>query len=273
MAQAKTTNAAKKSGGFKFPAILVIILSFIASHLVFHLIFGDVKNFTDATRAEAAPGNYLGIVFLGGFVVPFLMGMLLIVIVFSVERFFSINKAKGKGKIDKFLFDIKNDLKNDKIDAAIAACGKQQGSVANVVQAGLQKYKEMEVNQTLITDQKVINISKEMEEATILELPMLQKNLNILATLASVSTLIALFGTVLGMIRAFAALATSGTPDTAALAQGISEALINTAIGIFASAIAIISYNYFSGLIDDLTASIDEIGFSITQSFASKENK
>lgn len=273
MAQAKTTIATKKSSGFKFPALLVIILCFIVSHLIFHLIFGQVDNFTNDLREEAAPGNYLGIVYLGGFVVPFLMGMFIIVLVYSVERFLSINKAKGSGKIENFLSTVKANLKSGNIDAAISASNKQKGSVANVVQAGLHKYKEMEANQTLITDQKIININKEMEEATILELPMLQKNLNILATLASVSTLIALFGTVLGMIRAFAALATSGTPDTAALAQGISEALINTAIGIFTSAIAIISYNYFSGLIDDLTASIDEIGFSITQTFASKDNQ
>ncbi len=272
MAQAKTSKPAK-GGGFKFPPILVIILSFIVSHLVFHLIFGDVKNFTDATREEAAPGNYLGIVFLGGFVVPFLMGMFIIVIVYSIERFFSINKAKGTDKLAVFLHAVKSNLKSGNIDAALAASDKQKGSVANVVQAGLQKYKEMQQNTNLVTDQKIININKEMEEATVLELPMLQKHLSILATLASVSTLIALFGTVLGMIRAFAALATSGTPDTAALAQGISEALINTAIGIFASAIAIISYNYFSGLIDDLTAAIDEIGFTITQTFATSENK
>src|SRR5690606_16016375 len=121
-------------------------------------------------------------------------------------------------------------------------------------------------------EQKVLNIGKELEEATTLELPMLQKNLSILATLASVATLIALFGTVLGMIKAFAALATSGQPDPSALAQGISEALINTAIGIFTSALAIISYNYFTGLIDELTYTIDEMGFSISQSFASTHN-
>lgn len=273
MAQAKTTKATTKSGGFKFPALLVIILCFVVSHLIFHLIFGDVSHFEDETKAVALPGDYFGIVYLGGFVVPFLIGMFIIVLVYSVERYISINKAKGSGKIEDFLRKVKTNLKSGNIDAAISESNKQKGSVANVVQAGLHKYKEMEVNTSLVTDQKVISINKEMEEATILELPMLQKNLNILATLASVSTLIALFGTVLGMIRAFAALATAGTPDTAALAQGISEALINTAIGIFTSAIAIISYNYFSGLIDDLTASIDEIGFSITQTFASRDNQ
>ena len=109
-----------------------------------------------------------------------------------------------------------------------------------------------------------------MEEATSLELPMIEKNLSILATIASVATLIGLLGTVIGMIKAFSALATAGTPDPAALSAGISEALINTAIGIGTSAVAIIFYNVFTGMIDKLTYGIDEIGFSISQTFASK---
>lgn len=268
MAQAKPAQQAKQGGGFKVPSGIVILVAFIVSELVFHLVFGAESNFTDATKKEAVPGNYLGIVYHGGFVVPFLMTMFITVIAFSIERFLSIRKAKGTGKAEDFLRSVKANLSSGNIDAAIASCDKQKGSVANVVQAGLRKYKEMQTNTELTTDQKILNISKELEESTTLELPMLQKNLSILATLASVATLIALFGTVLGMIRAFAALATSGTPDPGALASGISEALINTAIGIFTSALAIISYNYFTGLIDDLTYSIDEMGFSITQSFA-----
>lgn len=272
MAQAKPAQPAKQGGGFKIPSGIIILVAFIVAELVFHLIFGAESNFTDATKKEAVPGNYLGIVYHGGFVVPFLMTMFMVVVIFSIERFLSIRKAKGSGKVEDFLKSVKSNLNSGNIDAAIASCDKQKGSVANVVQAGLHKYKEMQANTSLTTEQKVLNISKEIEESTTLELPMLQKNLSILATLASVATLIALFGTVLGMIRAFAALATSGTPDPGALASGISEALINTAIGIFTSAVAIISYNYFTGLIDDLTFSIDEMGFSITQTFAANNN-
>ena len=119
-------------------------------------------------------------------------------------------------------------------------------------------------------DQKILAIQKEIEEATSLELPMLEKNLVILATFASVATLMGLLGTVLGMIRAFSAIATAGAPDAVALSTGISEALINTALGIGTSALAIISYNYFTTKIDGLTYGIDEAGFSIAQSFAAK---
>jgi biopolymer transport protein ExbB len=152
----------------------------------------------------------------------------------------------------------------------MGACDKQKGAVANVVRAGLTKYDEMTKVTGMEKDEKVIAIQKEIEEATTLELPMLEKNLNILATIVSIATLLGLFGTVLGMIRSFAALATAGAPDSTALATGISEALINTALGIGTSAIAVVAYNYFTGRIDALTYRIDEAGYSLTQTFAAK---
>ena len=272
MAQAKPAQQAKQGGGFKLPSGLIILVAFIASELIFHFIFGSESNFVKPDKVTPLEGNYQGVIYHGGFVVPFLMTMFMTVVAFSIERFLTIRKASGNGNLADFLKVLKTNLNSGNIDAAISACDKQKGSVANVVQSGLHKYKEMQNNTTLTTEQKVLNISKEIEESTTLELPILQRNLSILATLASVSTLIALFGTVLGMIRAFAALATAGTPDPGTLATGISEALINTAIGIFTSAIAIISYNYFTGKIDDLTFSIDEMGFSITQTFAANNN-
>ena len=269
MAQAAT--APKKSG--KFPmGTVVIVVALIVSHLIFHLVFGDVKHFIDETRHEPKPGDYFGIIYKGGFIVPFLMTMALMVLTFAVERFVTIRKANGTGSLETFLQKIKHNLATNNISAAIAECNKQKGSVANVVLAVLVKYEEMEKTSGLEEEKKILAISKEIEEATALELPSLEENLPILATIASVATLVALLGTVIGMIKAFAALATSGTPDPGALASGISEALINTAIGIGTSAFAIIFYNVFTGMIDKLTYGIDEIGFSIAQSFASSKH-
>jgi biopolymer transport protein ExbB len=113
-------------------------------------------------------------------------------------------------------------------------------------------------------------IQKEVEEATALELPMLEKNLVFLSTIASVATLLGLLGTVLGMITSFSALGAEGGGGAAAeLSRGISEALYNTALGIGTSAIAIIMYNIFTTKIDSITYGIDESGFTLTQSFAS----
>lgn len=100
-------------------------------------------------------------------------------------------------------------------------------------------------------------------------MPALQQNLPIIATLTTLGTLLGLLGTVLGMIRSFAALASGdGATDSQALSTGISEALVNTATGIATGALAVISYNYFSNKIDNLTYAIDEIGFCIVNAYA-----
>jgi biopolymer transport protein ExbB len=90
-----------------------------------------------------------------------------------------------------------------------------------------------------------------------------------LSTITSVGTLIALLGTVMGMIKSFSALGEGGGGDASALAVGISEALYNTALGIGTSALALIMYNVFTTKIDSITYGIDESGFTLTQSFAS----
>jgi len=252
-----------------FPwAIVVIVASLIVSELIFHLVIGARSHFLDDAKKSPVPGDYFGTVYLGGFIVPFLMTMFLTVLTFTVERFLTINKAKGNGSLESFLQKVKTLLHNNDINGAIAECNRQKGSVANVVVEGLKKYQEMEKSTDFTLEQKVTQIQQEIEEATSLELPSLEENLSVLATIASVATLIALLGTVLGMIRAFAALAVAGNPDPGALSAGISEALINTAIGIFTSALAIIMYNIFTGMIDKLTYGIDEIGYSIAQTFA-----
>jgi biopolymer transport protein ExbB len=151
----------------------------------------------------------------------------------------------------------------------MAECDKQQGSVANVIKSGLKKYREVEADTNLDVEQSVLAIQKDIEEATALEMPMLEQNLTVIATLVSIGTLSGLLGTVTGMIKAFAALGTGGAPDQAQLANGISEALINTATGILTSTLAIIMYNIFTSKIDKLTYSIDEAGFSIVQTYAS----
>jgi biopolymer transport protein ExbB len=259
----------QKSSNIGYLPIIVIIVNILIGFLFWKFVCGNPENFNEDHTPKQ--GNYLGIVYEGGFVVPILLGIFLTMLVFSIERLTTIQKAKGKGSVQSFLQKVKYHLSNNDIDSALKECDKQQGSVANVVNAGLHKYAEMKMDKDATMEQKVLNISKEIEEATSLEMPALERHLPILATIASIGTLIALFGTVLGMIRAFAALAATGTPDPGALSAGISEALINTAIGIFTSALAIISYNVFTGMIDKLTYNIDEIGFTISQTFAAKE--
>lgn len=248
----------------------------IAGYVIWRYVLGNATNFTNPDPAggfwpkHEGPKGGLVRMYEGGIVVPILIANFLIVVVFAIERFLTIGKATGKGNIAEFIRKVQYHLANRNVDQAIAECDKQRGSVGNVMKAGLRKYKEMIGNGELDTDQKVLNIQKEVEEATALELPMLEKNLVFLSTIASVATLLGLLGTVLGMITSFAALGEEGGGNAAAeLSRGISEALYNTALGIGTSAVAIIMYNIFTTKIDSITYGIDESGFTLTQSFAS----
>src|SRR5688572_22639029 len=248
----------------------VIPVALLLSILIFKFILGNPVNFIENNpENNPLPGNYLGIIYKGGYIVPVLMAMLLIVVTFCIERFITIRKSRGNKSVDAFLSDIRRMLASGQIDQARKACEVQKGSIANVINAGLYSYEQMLLDKNTDKEHKILTIQKSIEETTSLELPMLSKNLPIISTLASVATLVGLLGTVLGMIKAFAAMATAGAPDAVALANGISEALINTALGIGTSAIAIIMYNFFTTKIDAITYGIDEAGYSVVQSFTS----
>ncbi len=254
----------------------------ILGYIIWRVVLGHSSNFKTPDTSSGfmswfwpnhkGPIGGLTKMYEGGIIVPILIGCFLTVLTFVIERFMTISRATGKGNIAEFIRKVQYQLANKNVDAALAECDKQQGSVGNVMKSGLRKYKEMIGNTELSTDQKVLSIQKEVEEATALELPMLEKNLVFLSTIASVATLLGLLGTVIGMIKSFSALGdNSGGADAASeLSKGISEALFNTALGIGTSAIAIIMYNVFTTKIDSVTYGIDESGFTLTQSFASQ---
>jgi len=262
-----SSNSLAESLKSGFAATVILVLIGVAI-LIYVYVLGDPSHFQEGdNHNHPIPGDYLGVVYKGGPIVPILLSCLMMTITFGIERLLTISSAKGKGSVKSFVTKIRSLLASNNIDQAIAECDRQKGSVANVVKAGLSKYKALASDTSLDTEKKVVVIQKDIEETTQLEMPMLEKNLVIIATLASISTLIGLLGTVMGMIKAFSALATAGAPDSVGLANGISEALINTALGIGTSAIAIILYNLFTSKIDALTYAIDEAGFSIVQNF------
>lgn len=264
----------KNSSKSNFQSVLaglVIPIAIVVGFVVWKFVLGDPSGFEGGDpEKNPLPNHILAMMYKGGYIVPVLIGTFITVVTFSIERFISIGKSKGSGNIDVFIRNIRGMLAQGDINGAKAACSKQGGSIANVVNAGLTAYVNMQNEKTMDKEHKQMAIQKELEEATTLELPMLSKNLVIISTIASISTLLGLFGTVLGMIRAFAALATAGAPDAVALSTGISEALINTALGIGTSALAIIMYNYYTSKIDSITYGIDEAGYSIVQSFAAR---
>jgi len=262
----KTSTAGKPKNANGFWVNLIIVILCVAAGFGTFTFFGSASNFADADKK--VPLNFMGNMYHAGYVIALLISMLYITIVFIIERSITLIKAKGRINGGELVRKVQFHLANKNIDAAIAECDKQAGSVGNVMKAGLKKYKEMTTNTELTTDQKVLSIQKEVEEASALELPMLDKNLVFLSTITSSATLLGLIGTVFGMIRAFSAMGTAGAADPTALAIGISEALWNTAIGISTSFIAMIMYNFFTTLNDGIHFSMDEGGFTLTQSFA-----
>lgn len=253
-------------GGIK-SASIVILVCFILAVCIYLFVFGNGGNFKDGNN-ENAPLNLLGTVYKGGIIVPVLLTCLLTVIVLTVERWIALAKAKGSGNITTFVKNVKDALAARDINKAEELCRKQKGTVGAVVFATLQKYKEMDRDTVLQKEQKLTSIQQTLEEATALEMPMLQQNLPIVASLTTLGTLIGLLGTVMGMIKSFQALAASGAPDSTELSTGISEALVNTAFGIATAALALIAYNFYTNKIDNMTYAIDELGFSIVSTFA-----
>lgn len=213
--------------------------------------------------------NIWGTIYKGGVVVPVIHTLLLTVIALSIERILALKTAFGKGSLPKFVAEIKEALRKNDFNKAQQLCDKQKGSVANVVAASLTAYADMDngANKALKKSQKVAKIQQAHEEATQLEMPTLTMNLPIIATIVTLGTLTGLLGTVTGMIKSFAALAAGGGGDSLALSTGISEALINTAFGIATSWCAVVSYNYFTNKIDKLTFALDEVGYSIAQTY------
>src|SRR5678815_1917783 len=193
--KATSVQAKKSSNAISW---LAPIICLIAGYLIWRFILGDKDGFNQPDNSGAMfwpkhdkPKGALSGIYMGGIIIPVLIGMFLMVVTFSIERFLTISKALGSGSVADFIRKVQYHLANRNVDAAMAECDKQRGSVANVMRAGLRRYKEMTSNNELNTDQKVIAIQKEVEEATALELPMLQKNLVFLSTITSVGTLVA----------------------------------------------------------------------------------
>ncbi|MGM9698271.1 MAG: MotA/TolQ/ExbB proton channel family protein [Prevotella sp.] len=267
---ATKTNAAApaKSSGFKGVknAFVILVICCVAAYSFYFGVLGNPSNFAGGDTA-GHPLNMMGIVYKGGIVVGVILTLLLSVICLGVERYFALRSAFGTMSLGKFTKQIKELIKAGKFDEAVALCNKMKGSVANVVLASISAYKDVEGNTTLKKAQKISKIQQAHEEATQLEMPTLQMNLPIVATIVTLGTLTALFGTVLGMINSFQALSAGGGADSMALSAGISEALVNTASGILTSWFAVVIYNFFTNKIDKLTYALDEVGYTIAATY------
>jgi biopolymer transport protein ExbB len=249
---------------------LVLIITLAVGIGIWWYVLGNPANFKDGTSREQ-PINLMGQVFTGGFIVPVLIALTLIDLTIVFERLFSLKKASGKGSTPKFLKEVEGYIEEGNVDAAIQACDNQRGSLANVIRSGLERYKVISHESKMEAEKQLAEVQRAIEEATMLETPVLERNLIVLSTVASIATMFGLLGTVIGMIRAFRAMARAGAPDAIQLAIGISEALVNTAGGLIAAIIGIIFYNYFTNKVDTFTYTIDEASYSMVQMLGLKK--
>ncbi|HNR85447.1 MAG TPA: MotA/TolQ/ExbB proton channel family protein, partial [Taishania sp.] len=135
----------KSAGGFSaLMGAIAIVIAVIAGILIYKFIFGNPANFVDNNpENEPLQGNFLGIIYKGGFIVPMLVAINLIVVIFTIERFVTLGKAKGKNSLNVFVEKVKAALAGGNIAEARELCEAQKGSLANVVVAGLDKYELM----------------------------------------------------------------------------------------------------------------------------------
>lgn len=252
------------------------VAGILGGFLLWRFGLGADGNFTHPDPAggfwpqQQGPKWGLARMYQGGIIVPLLLGALLTVLIFVVERWRTIGKASGTRPIPQFIRQLQYTLAIDHISTAVRECDIQRGSLGKVIKLGLLRYQEM-ASAPLDHKQKLQAIQKDLDEVGSVELHGMEQNLVFLSTIASVATLLGLLGTVTGMITSFAALGESGGGEAAQrLSQGISEALYNTALGIGTSAVSIIMYNVFTTRIDAVAQGIQEGAYTLTQSFDSQ---
>ncbi|MDD3732422.1 MAG: MotA/TolQ/ExbB proton channel family protein [candidate division Zixibacteria bacterium] len=215
-------------------------------------------------------------IYMGGPLVVLLIMILVMLLVFVIERYLSLyGNAKGKSSVQVFFKKLITLLQNDDYDGALAACDKQRGTTANVLRAGIEKYREIKDDSSINTEKRMQLTQTAIEEANALEGPLLERNLIALSTIASIATMVGLLGTTIGMIRAFAATGNveGGVIDANQLATGISEALVNTAGGLASGILGIFFYNFFVNKVDAFNYTTDEATFEVLQLLKAKEGK
>jgi biopolymer transport protein ExbB len=180
------------------------------------------------------------------FTMIILVGCSVIVLTFIFERWLFFKHTSVDA--DRFFIKIKDAFRNDGIEKAISVCNSSLSPLASVIKSGLE---EVESNATA---------ASEMMDATAIEQrTKLEKNLNVLGTLGTIAPFIGLFGTVVGIIRAFHSLAVSGSAGPSVISAGIAEALITTAAGLVVAVPAVIFYNYFLRRVNTIMNEIESV--------------
>lgn len=180
-----------------------------------------------------------------------------------IERLYHLNRARIDA--DKFMEDITNVLKRNKIIEAIEMCNRTPGPIAHIIKAGILKH-----------DRSRPEIREAIDEAGHLEIPRLERHLPILATIAHIAPLLGLLGTVSGMVRSFQAIqqkAISMTPvNPGDLAGGVWESLLSTLAGLAVAIPTYVAYNYLVSQIDGLVYEMETSATDLVNLLSSRRD-
>ena len=185
--------------------------------------------------------------------------ILLIMSVYSVaiivERFLTYRAAKQQSR--EFAPRVAQALKNDRIEEAINISDKHRKShLAMIVNSGLQEFRAHEQSAEISGDE--IEASKRaLQRAIALKTAEFRRGLSGLATIGSTAPFVGLFGTVYGILHAFQSMKNAESAGIAAVAGGISEALVTTALGLVVAVPAVWLFNYFTGKVDGFVVEMD----------------
>jgi biopolymer transport protein ExbB/TolQ len=187
------------------------------------------------------------------------VGILLLMSVYSiaimVERYLTYSAAKKQSR--EFAPRVAQALKNDKIEEAINISDKHRRShLAMIVNSGLQEFRAHEESSEISGDE--IEASKRaLQRAIAIKTAEFRRGLSGLATIGSTAPFVGLFGTVYGILHAFQSMKNAESAGISAVAGGISEALITTALGLVVAVPAVWLFNYFTGKVDSFVVEMD----------------
>ncbi len=251
-----------------FNTVVLIVAFIISCAVIFAWIPSIDKEDPTTGRAQ---NPILHQVRQAGPLVAVLLTLLLMVFAYVIERILTLRKARGKKSIHLFFADFGKAIRDGRFDDASKLCDDQRGSAAEVLKAGVDQYVRLSKEEDISPEKRLTETQRAINEARMLEVPFLERNLIALSTIASIATMVGLLGTTIGMIRAFAAMARQGAPDAIQLAMGISEALVNTAGGLLAAILGIVAYNVFVNWVDQFNYSIDEASYVMVELLKGKE--
>ena len=165
-----------------------------------------------------------------------------------IDRLMAFNAARKQSR--QFAPAVAGALREGKLDEAIKIADRfKKSHLAKVVVAGLQEFSAHQGN-TEISGEEIEASKRALERAEAIVHAELKRGVSALATIGSTAPFVGLFGTVVGIINAFKTMAAEKTPGIGAIAGGISEALVTTAIGLFVAVPAVWMFNYFTGRCD-----------------------